>query len=66
MADQAKPRRFLRSKSDRKIAGVCGGLARYFNMDPTLARVLWVILSIVSFGAGIIGYIILWLVTGEE
>src|SRR5262245_63783905 len=39
-------RRLTLSDSDRKIAGVCGGLAEYFNVDATMIRVLWVVLSI--------------------
>jgi phage shock protein C len=57
---------YRRSKSDRKIAGVCGGLAKYFGMDPTLVRVLWVVLTLVSFGAGLVGYILLWVLAPEE
>jgi phage shock protein C len=56
---------YRRSLADRKIAGVCGGLARYFDLDPTLVRVLWVVLTIVSFGAGVIGYLLLWLLAPE-
>jgi phage shock protein C len=49
------------------IAGVIGGLARYFGFDPTLARVLYVILSVVSVGfPGILVYIILWIIMPEE
>ena len=59
--------RLRRSKSDRMIAGVLGGLARYFGFDPTLARVLYVILSVVSVAfPGILVYIILWIVMPEE
>jgi phage shock protein C len=56
-----------RSKSDRMIAGVVGGLARYFGFDPTIARVLYVILSIVSVAfPGLLVYIILWIIMPEE
>ena len=59
--------RLRRSKSDRMIAGVIGGLARYFGFDPTLARVLYVILSIVSVAfPGLLVYIILWIIMPEE
>jgi phage shock protein C len=59
--------RLRRSKSNRMIAGVIGGLARYFGFDPTLARVLYVILSVVSVAfPGIIVYIILWIIMPEE
>ena len=59
--------RLRRSKSNRMIAGVIGGLARYFGFDPTLARVLYVILSVVSVAfPGMIVYIILWIIMPEE
>jgi len=58
--------RLRRSRSDKVIAGVIGGLARYFGMDPTIARVLYVILSVVSVGfPGILVYILLWVVMPE-
>ena len=58
--------RLRRSRSDKMIAGVIGGLARYFNFDPTLARVLYVILSVVSVGfPGLLVYILLWIIMPE-
>ncbi len=50
-------RRFTRSLSDKKIFGVCGGLARYFNVDPTIIRVIWAVLILV-YGAGLLVYLI--------
>lgn len=47
------------------IGGVCGGLAKYFDIDPTIVRVLFVV-SIFLGGGGIIAYIILWIVVPEE
>jgi phage shock protein C len=59
--------RLRRSKDNRMIAGVIGGLARYFGFDTTLARVLYVILSVVSVAfPGILVYIILWIIMPEE
>lgn len=52
---------FRRSSSNSVIAGVCGGLSRYLGIDPTLTRILWVVLTLVSFGVGLIGYILIWL-----
>lgn len=46
-----------RSTTNRVFCGVCGGLGEYFNVDPTLIRLLWILL-ICSFGTGIIAYII--------
>jgi phage shock protein C len=55
-----------RSRSDRMIAGVVAGLAKYFGMDPTLARVLYVVVSIVSVAfPGILVYAILWAIVPE-
>src|SRR6476646_7696094 len=56
-----------RSRSGRMIAGVVAGLAKYFGMDPTLARVLYVVLSIVSAAfPGILVYLLLWVSIPEE
>ena len=50
-------KRLYRSKNEKKIAGVCGGMAEYFNIDPTLIRLAWVIFGL-TFGTGILAYII--------
>jgi len=55
-----------RSVVERKICGVCGGLAGYFNIDPTLVRILFVILILASVGWGLLLYIILCIVIPEE
>jgi phage shock protein C len=47
------------------IAGVCGGLAEYFNIDPTLWRLLFVLFALLG-GPGIIFYLIMWIVVPEE
>jgi phage shock protein C len=44
----AQTRKLYRSRSDRKLAGVCGGLAQYFNLDATLIRVLFVVLALLG------------------
>ena len=55
-----------RSRSDRMIAGVVGGVAKYFSIDPTLARVLYVVGSIVSAAfPGILVYVLLWAIVPE-
>lgn len=56
-------RKLRRSGKDKMIAGVCGGLAEYFGMDPTLMRVLYVLVSLVSAAfPGLIAYIVLMFV----
>jgi phage shock protein C len=53
----------LRKSKNRMIAGVCGGLAEWLGWDPTLVRVLYVLISILSVAfPGIVVYIILWIV----
>ena len=65
MSDLQTPLR--RSRHNRMIAGVVGGLAERFQIDPTLARVLYVVGSIMSVAfPGILVYIILWVVMPEE
>ena len=57
------PQRRLRKSGDRMIAGVCGGIAEWLGWDPTLVRVLYVLVSIFSAAfPGILVYIILWIV----
>jgi phage shock protein PspC (stress-responsive transcriptional regulator) len=54
------PKRLMRSSTDKKLGGVCAGLAEYFDMDVTLVRVLW-LLVVLCGGTGILLYIILWM-----
>ena len=56
----APAKRLTRSSIDKKIAGVCGGLAEYFDVDPTLIRVLWLLLVLCG-GTGVLAYLILWI-----
>jgi phage shock protein PspC (stress-responsive transcriptional regulator) len=59
---QPRPAKRLHlSSSDRKIAGVCGGLGEWLDVDPVLFRVAFVVLAL-AFGVGILLYIVLWLV----
>jgi len=59
-------RRLTRTSWDAPISGVCGGLARYFGLDPTLVRVLAVLLAVFTFPAAIIAYIVAWAVMPKE
>ena len=60
-----KGRRLFRSRKNRMIAGVCGGIGEYFGIDPTLIRLAWALFTLVSAGAGILGYIIAWIIIPE-
>lgn len=57
-------RRLYRSRSQRMLGGVCGGLAEYLNTDPTVIRLLWVLFSFM--GAGLIAYLVAWVLVPEE
>ena len=64
MPEGSRPLR--RSRTNRQIAGIIGGLAEYFRLDPTLLRVIYVVGSIVSAAfPGILVYILLWLLIPE-
>ena len=51
-------KKLVRSSTDKYIMGVCGGVAEYFEIDPTVVRLIWAGASLISGGAGIILYII--------
>ena len=57
-------KQLMRSGRDKKIAGVCAGVANYFDMDPTIVRVIWGVLAF-GYGAGVVAYIILWIIAPE-
>jgi phage shock protein PspC (stress-responsive transcriptional regulator) len=56
--------RLFRSRLDRRIGGVCGGLAEYFDVDPTIVRLAWVVVSILAGAVvfGVVAYLIAWFV----
>ena len=58
-------KKLYRSRKNRVIAGICGGLAEYFDIDLIIVRLITLIL-VLSFGAGLIAYIIAWIVVPEE
>jgi phage shock protein C len=60
-----RPRRLYRSRDDRMIAGVCGGLAAYFSVDPTIVRVI-AVATILLPGPSVIAYLVMWLIVPEE
>lgn len=65
MSNFSRPLR--RSRHNRMIAGICGGIAEYLDMDPTLVRVIYVILSFLTVTfPGILVYLILWMIIPER
>lgn len=59
------PKKLYRSRKDKMIGGVAGGLAEYFDVDPTLLRIIFII-TLFFGGTGFIAYLILWVVVPEE
>jgi len=55
-----KIKRLYRSGKERILGGVCGGVAEYLNVDPTIIRLLWIVFGLT--GAGILAYIIAWII----
>ena len=62
----AVPKQLFRSRYNKKIAGVCGGLAEYLEVDPTLVRVVWLALAFLPFPGAILAYIIAWIAMPTE
>jgi len=58
-------KKLVRSRKDKYLGGVCGGIAEYLNTDPTLIRLLFVLFAIFG-GPGILLYLILWIALPEE
>ena len=63
MAEERK--KLFRSRSERWLAGVCGGIGDYFNIDATVIRILFILFGLV-FGSGLLFYIILWILIPLE
>ena len=63
MSDE--PKRLFRSRDERMLGGVCGGLGEYLNTDPTIIRILFVIITLFGF-AGVFLYLAMWLIVPEE
>jgi phage shock protein C len=59
-----EPRKLYRSRDQRMLAGVCGGLAEYFNVDATLMRVLFLVLAVFG-GTGLVIYVVMWLIVPD-
>lgn len=63
MSNQYK--RFTRDASNKKLGGVCSGIARYFGVDPVLMRAIFLV-ALICFGVGVLAYLVLWLLMSEE
>lgn len=61
----SESKRLFRSATNKKLCGVCGGLGEYFNMDPTIVRIIWIIITFAG-GAGLLAYLLCALIIPEE
>ncbi len=59
-------KRLYRSRKDKVLGGVCGGIAEYLDVDPVVVRLVWAIVSLISMGMGILAYLIAWIIIPEE
>ncbi|MFA6329752.1 MAG: PspC domain-containing protein [Candidatus Micrarchaeia archaeon] len=66
--ESAKVRRLYRSSKDRILGGVCGGIADYYHMDPTIVRLVWIALAMIPpfYGAFILLYFIMWVIVPRK
>lgn len=58
-------KKLYKSRNDKKISGVCAGIAEYFGIDPTLIRLLWAIVTLFTVGTGVLAYIICAIIIPE-
>ncbi len=58
-------KKLYRSKEGRKIAGICAGLGEYFDIDPTIIRLIWLAM-LFAVGSGVLAYIIAWIIVPEK
>ena len=59
-------KRLYRSRKDRKIAGVCGGIAEYFDIDPIIIRLIAILLLLPGGFPGFVPYLVMWIVVPER
>ena len=65
MSSEPPPRKLTRSSRYKMIAGVCGGIAEYFQLDPTIVRVLFIALTVLG-GAGVVLYLAMWILVPSQ
>jgi len=59
-------KKLYRSKKEKMIGGVCGGIGEFLEIDPTIIRIIWAFVTILSIGIGIIAYILAWIIIPEK
>jgi phage shock protein C len=66
MRDRNGSKVLMRPRDGRMLAGVCAGVADYFGLDVTLVRVIWAVLAVITGGAGILAYLVAWIIIPNE
>jgi phage shock protein PspC (stress-responsive transcriptional regulator) len=66
MTDGNRSKVLVRSRDGRMLAGVCAGVADYLGFDVTVVRVIWAVVSVVTGGAGVLAYLVAWIIIPEE
>jgi phage shock protein PspC (stress-responsive transcriptional regulator) len=66
MTDRNGSRVLVRPRNGRMIAGVCAAFAEYFGLDVTLVRVIWAVVSVITGGAGVLAYLVAWVIIPGE
>ncbi|MCK9591266.1 MAG: PspC domain-containing protein [Methanoregula sp.] len=59
-------KQLYRTIQERMLGGVCGGLGKYFDIDPTVIRLFWIVVTVLSVGTGILVYLLAWIIIPEE
>ena len=59
-------KRLYRSRQERMVCGVCGGIAEYFDIDPTIIRLIWVLVMVSSCGTGLLAYFIVAVIIPDQ
>jgi phage shock protein C len=64
--DDSGSRALMRPRDGRMLAGVCAGVAGYFGLDVTLVRVIWAVISVLTGGAGVLAYLVAWILIPDQ
>ena len=66
MTDGNGNKMLMRPRDGRMLAGVCAGVANYFSLDVTLVRVIWAVVAVITGGAGVLAYLVAWIIIPDE
>jgi phage shock protein PspC (stress-responsive transcriptional regulator) len=66
MNDGSGTKKLVRSRQGRMVAGICAGAADYFGVDVTLVRVIVAVVAVITGGAGVLAYLVAWVIIPEE